>query len=66
MQKWEADPVSENKMKQIMTGQKLVDTVRSQEKELFTLREELDILRQRTFPSFVCATRDFLANPDVS
>ena len=55
----------EKKMKKLMSRRHLVDTVRSQAEQIDLLKDELDRLRQKTYPSFVRATRTRLAaNPD--
>jgi chromosome segregation ATPase len=41
------------KMKKIMNRRKMVDIARTQAEEIDYLRQELDRMRQRTFPSFV-------------
>jgi hypothetical protein len=54
-----------SKMKKVVTRRKLVDTARIQAEEIDYLKQELDKLRQKTFPSFVRATRNRLVyNPD--
>jgi superfamily I DNA and RNA helicase len=45
--------VATMKMKKIVGRRHLVDTARSQAEEIDFLRQELDKMRQRTFPSFV-------------
>jgi len=45
------------KLKSIMSRRQLVDTARAQAEEIDFLRQELDKLRQKTFPSFVRATK---------
>ena len=41
------------KMKKIMNRRRMVDIARTQAEEIDFLRQELDRMRQRTFPSFV-------------
>jgi hypothetical protein len=41
------------KMKKIMNRRRMVDIARAQAEEIDYLRQELDRMRQRTFPSFV-------------
>jgi WD40 repeat protein len=56
---------ADQKMKKIVKRRKLVDTARIQAEEIDYLKQELDKLRQKTFPSFVKATRNRLVyNPD--
>lgn len=45
------------KMKKIIARRHLLDSARAQAEEADFLRQELDKLRQRTFPSFVKATK---------
>ena len=45
--------VAAMKMKKVVGRRHLVDTARSQAEEIDFLRQELDKMRQRTFPSFV-------------
>ena len=53
------------KMKKVVARRQLVDTARAQAEEIDFLRQELDKFRQKTFPSFLRATRTRLApNPD--
>ena len=53
------------KMKKIVKRRKLIDTARIQSEEIDYLKQELDKLRQKTFPSFVRSTRNRLIyNPD--
>lgn len=53
------------KMKRLISRRHLVDQVRMQAEQIDLLKEELDRLRQKTYPSFVRATRTRLAaNPD--
>ena len=58
-----ADPnaAGRARMKAIVTRRKLLDLARAQTDEIEFLRQELDRLRQKTFPSF--ATR---RNPNVN
>lgn len=59
------DTLVETKMKKVMQRRHLVDTVRLQAEQISLLKDELDNLRQKTYPSFVRATRTRLAaNPD--
>lgn len=59
------DTLIETKMKKVMQRRHLVDTVRLQAEQISLLKDELDNLRQKTYPSFVRATRTRLAaNPD--
>ena len=53
------DPITmaANKMKKVVARRHMVDTARAQAEEIDYLRQELDKMRQRTFPSFVKATR---------
>lgn len=44
------------KMKKVMARRQLADTARAQAEEIDFLRQELDRMRQRTFPSFVRST----------
>jgi hypothetical protein len=54
-----------SKMKKVVARRKLVDTARVQAEEIDYLKQELDKLRQKTFPSFVRATHSRLVyNPD--
>ena len=46
-----------DKMKKVMARRHLLDSARAQAEEADFLRQELDRLRQRTFPSFVKATK---------
>jgi DNA repair exonuclease SbcCD ATPase subunit len=59
--------IAKNRMKNIVTRRKLVDLARAQTDEIEFLRQELDRLRQKTFPSFAHSRRAELArmgNPD--
>jgi hypothetical protein len=47
----------EKKLKSIRTNRKLSDLAHAQTVELAALREELDRLRERTFPSFAVQRR---------
>ena len=49
------DPMSlaASKMKKVVARRHMVDTARAQAEEIDYLRQELDKMRQRTFPSFV-------------
>lgn len=49
----DAQSVAAAKMKKIITRRHMVDTARAQAEEIDFLRQELDKMRQRTFPSFV-------------
>ena len=49
-----------DKMKKVMARRHLLDSARAQAEEADFLRQELDRLRQRTFPSFVKATKQHL------
>jgi len=55
----EGDPVQTTmkKMKKVVIRRQLVDLARTQAEEIDFLRQELDKMRQKTFPSFVKATR---------
>lgn len=46
---------ADKKMKDIMKRSKIMKRIKSQSNELKTLRSELDVLRQKTFPSFPSA-----------
>jgi hypothetical protein len=60
-----ASAQSAAKMKRITMRRRLVELARSQSDEIEFLKQELDRLRQRTFPSFAHAARARLANnPD--
>jgi hypothetical protein len=52
------------KMKKVVARRQLVDTLKAQTEEIDFLRQELDKIRQKTFPSFVRAIRKRLPNPD--
>ena len=45
-------------MKKIVARKHMLDSAKSQAEEADFLRQELDRLRQRTFPSFVQATKE--------
>lgn len=45
--------VAAAKMKKVVSRRHMVDTARAQAEEIDYLRQELDKMRQRTFPSFV-------------
>ena len=49
---------SGQKMKKIVARKQMLDAARQQAEEADFLRQELDRLRQRTFPSFVKAAKD--------
>jgi len=53
------------RMRKVVARRKLVDTAQVQAEEIDYLKQELDKTRQKTFPSFVRATRNRLVyNPD--
>jgi hypothetical protein len=52
------------KMKRVVQRKHLVDMARAQAEEIDFLRQELDRMRQRTFPSFVKATKTRLGGQD--
>jgi ABC-type phosphate transport system auxiliary subunit len=52
------------RMKTIIARRHLVDTARAQAEEIDFLRQELDKVRQKTFPSFIRAVKKRLPNPD--
>jgi hypothetical protein len=52
------------RMKRIVQRRQLVDTARAQAQEIDFLRQELDVVRQRTFPSFIRAVKKRVPNPD--
>ena len=54
---------SRARMKAVVTRRKLLDLARAQTDEIEFLRQELDRLRQRTFPSFA-TRRNQQMNPD--
>ena len=45
--------IAAGKMKKVVGRRNMVDTARAQAEEIDFLRQELDKMRQRTFPSFV-------------
>lgn len=49
----ELSSAAATKMKKVVGRRRLVDTARAQAEEIDFLRQELDRMRQRTFPSFV-------------
>jgi len=49
--------VAAAKMKKVVSKRHMIDTARAQAEEIDYLRQELDKMRQKTFPSFVKATR---------
>jgi hypothetical protein len=54
-----------SKMKKVVARRQLVDAAQAQAEEVEYLKGELEKLRQKTFPSFVRATRSRLSyNPD--
>jgi len=58
---------AQKRMKAIVTRRKLIDLARAQTDEIEILRQELDRIRQRTFPSFTHSRRAELSrmgNPD--
>eukprot|EP01034_Spumella_vulgaris_P023933 gene23933-30217_t len=59
-----ANLAATQKMKKVVGRRRLVDTARAQAEEIDFLRQELDKMRQRTFPSFIRATKKRL-NPDA-
>jgi len=52
-----------NRMKRVTMRRRLIDLARLQTEEIDFMRQELDRLRQRTFPSFAHAARNRLAVP---
>jgi len=54
---------AQQRMKRITMRRRLIDLARVQTEEIDFLRQELDRLRQRTFPSFAHATRHRLLLP---
>ena len=56
--------LTNKKMKKIVLRRHLVDTARAQAEEIDFLRQELDKIRQKTFPSFIRAVKKRLPNPD--
>ena len=59
----EAAAQATQRMRTITMRRKLIDLARAQTDEIEFLRQELDRLRQRTFPSFAHASKQ-AANPD--
>jgi len=59
-----AEQRTAHRMKRITLRRRLIDLARLQTEEIDFLRQELDRLRQRTFPSFSHATRDRLWTQD--
>jgi len=55
---------AQSRMRTITMRRKLIDLARAQTDEIEFLRQELDRLRQRTFPSFAHSNRRQLAAPD--
>ena len=63
----DADPAvtAMKRMKKVVTRRRLVDMASTQAIEISTLRQELEKMRDRTFPSFVKAFRTrIIAIPD--
>jgi hypothetical protein len=62
----DADPAkrAKSRMKTIVMRRKLIDLARAQTDEIEFLRQELDRLRQRTFPSFAHSAKIQRENPD--
>lgn len=62
----DADPAkrAKSRMKTIVMRRKLIDLARAQTDEIEFLRQELDRLRQRTFPSFAHSAKVQRGNPD--
>lgn len=56
--------IAGQKMKKIVARRHLLDSARSQAEEADFLRQELDRLRQRTFPSFVKAAKQRIIGTD--
>ena len=56
--------LTNKKMKKIVLRRHLVDTARAQAEEIDFLRQELDKIRQKTFPSFIRAVKKRIPNPD--
>lgn len=53
------------RIKRVVVRRQLVDLARTQAEEIDFLRQELDRMRQKTFPSFVRATKSRVCvNPD--
>ena len=61
-----SDPAHQaaQRMKRITTRRRLIDLAKSQTSEIEILKQELDRLRQRTFPSFIHAARERMMGPD--
>ena len=62
-----SDPgvVAMKRMKKVVLKRHLIDTVRANADEIDILRQNLDGIRQKTFPSFVRAARQrAFVNPD--
>lgn len=53
----DSSKLNEIKMRKIISRRQLVDTARAQAEEIDSLRQMLDQLRQKAFPSFVRATK---------
>ncbi|RHZ26432.1 hypothetical protein DYB31_004789 [Aphanomyces astaci] len=51
--KGKKQPIKDNKLKAITVRRKLVDLAKAQSEEIEFMRQELDKIRRRTFPSFV-------------
>ncbi|RHY32589.1 hypothetical protein DYB32_002413 [Aphanomyces invadans] len=51
--KGSANPGKDNKLKAITVRRKLIDLAKAQSEEIEFMRQELDKIRRRTFPSFV-------------
>lgn len=63
----DADPAvtAMKRMKKVVNRRRLVDMATSQAREISGLRQELEKMRDRTFPSFVKAFRTrIIASPD--
>jgi hypothetical protein len=58
-----AASAAQSRMKRVTMRRRLVDLARTQTEEMDFLRGELDLLRQRTFPSFAHAARHRLLLP---
>ena len=52
------------RMEMVVTRRKLIDLARAQTDEIEFLRQELDRLRQKTFPSFASQSRYGGLGPD--
>ena len=61
----EVNPATQaaTRMKRVTMRRRLIDLARLQTEEIDFLRQELDRLRQRSFPSFAHAARNRLAVP---